>query len=116
MRHQATLLDRAIGHDRHAMLRQPRDQVIFGTTPGQVVEDLVGLAPFAAARDKFLHVFGVEVADAPAQDLAGRDQSLHCLDRFGQRHAPTPMQQVQVEPVGPEPVQARFAGVLESVA
>ena len=48
------------------MLREPWDQIIFGAAPGKIVEDLVGLAFFAAAGDEFRHVVGVEVADAPA--------------------------------------------------
>ncbi len=100
---QPALLDRAVGHDRHPVTRKPRYQVVFRATPGKVVEDLVGLTACAAARDEFLHVVGVEIADAPAQDLARRDQPLHGLDRLGERNIAAPVQEIQVEPVGAQP-------------
>ena len=43
-------------------------------------------------------------------DLAGSLEGLESLDRFGQRHAAAPMQQVKIDTVGAEPLQAGLAG------
>ena len=42
-------------------------------------------------------------------NLSCRFQRLHCLYRLSERHRSTPVEQVKVEPIGAEPLQARFA-------
>ena len=61
------------------------------------------------SRDQFLHVARVEVRHAPVADLARRPQLLERLDRLGQRMAAAPVQQIEVDPVGAQPLQAALA-------
>ena len=49
-------------------------------------------------------------------DLAGARQRLEARDRLGKRDAARPMQEVEVEPVGPEPAQAALAGLDDALA
>jgi len=52
---------------------------------------------------QFVQVVGVEVADPPIPDLAGLLQGLEGFDRLGQRMRAAPVQEIEVNSVGPEP-------------
>jgi hypothetical protein len=80
----------------------------------EVVEDLVRRRPGATRRAELVHVVDVEIADAPARDLPGRDQPHHLLDDLGERRAPAPVQQVEIEAVGAEAAEAAFARLRRS--
>ncbi len=107
---QARLVHRAIGHRRHVAALHPGQKVVLNAAAVQVVQDLIGGAGAAARACQFLHVGDIEVGDAPMADLAGRDQRLHRLHRLGEWHAAAPVQQIEVEPVGVQPLQALLAG------
>ena len=85
---QPALLDRRVGHGRDAAFAAPGQQVVFDAAPGEVVEDLVGLygAPAGKGRE-LLHVREVEVAHAPAADVAPGRQLLEGGQRLLQRDA-----------------------------
>jgi hypothetical protein len=89
---ETALLDRTVGHRRHAAFGQPREQIALWPATRQFVEDLIGRTGSSAVGDEFLHVVDVEVADAPAQDLARVDEPLHRIDRLAERHAAAPVQ------------------------
>lgn len=76
---ELTLADRAVGHCRDAALRKLRQQVELRTALGDIVEDLIGHAGLAAGAEQLVHIAVVEVADAPAPDLAGADRRFHTL-------------------------------------
>ena len=52
----------------------------------------------------------VEIGDAPAQDLARRAQPLERVDGFAERNAAAPMQEIEIEPIRAEPLEAALAG------
>ena len=52
----------------------------------------------------------IEIADAEMPDLAVALQLLECGDRVLERHTALPVQQIQVETLGTEPLQTGFAG------
>ena len=113
---EPSLFDRAVRHGRGAMLCKPGQQVVFGTPPREIVEDLVGHAGAPVCCDKLFHVVAIKVADAPVPDLALGLQGFHRFDGLAERHRPAPVEQVQVEPVGAEPLQAGLAGTAETFA
>lgn len=85
---------------------------MLGAAARQVVEDLVGRHTLAALDGHpLLHVVGVEIADAVIDDLAVAPESLEGLDRLGEGDRAAPVQQVDVDPIGLEPLQAALAGL-----
>jgi len=117
MAEQPALLDRRVGHDRDVALATPGQQVPLDAAPAQVVEHLIGrhLAATldraaAFGRPELLQVGNVEVADAPVPDLARADQRFKACQRLGQRNGATPVQEIEVDLVGPEALQAAIAG------
>ena len=58
---------------------------------------------------QLIHVVRVEVGNTPAADLARLLQGPESLDRIRQRMAAAPVQKVQVDPVGFQPLQAALA-------
>ena len=67
---QPSLFDGAVRHDRYALAREPRQQVVLRAPPGQVVEHLVGRTGRAPGGNEFLQVRCVEITHAPAPDFA----------------------------------------------
>src|ERR1700722_4822921 len=111
MAQQPALFDRRIGHDRHAALPGPRQQIVLDATAGEVVEHLIGRDRVAATKlDELLHVVDVEIADAPAADLAGGDQRLERVDSFLERDIAAPVQEIEVDLVDAETPETAFAG------
>jgi len=95
------------------VLTAQRQQVKLDAASGQVVEHLVAGARLSAAtrpRQQIDHVVDIEIADAPVTNLALLHQGLERADRLVQRRGIPPMQQVKVEAVGGEPLQAALAG------
>ena len=108
---QRPLSQRRIGHHHDLGLLAFRQQLPFDAARAQMVEHLVGDAVAAVGHaGQLVEVARVEVADAPAPDLAGLLQGLEGFDRLGQRMRAAPVQEVEVEPVGAEPLQAALAG------
>lgn len=88
-----------------------------GPPPGKIVKHLVGLDVAAVGQtDQILHLVGVEIADAPMPDLAGLFQRLESRDRLSQRDAARPMQQIEIDAVGAQALQAVLAGALHAGA
>ena len=113
---QPALFHRAVGHGRRRPLRQRRQQVELRAAANDIVEHLVGGAAGSSRPGQLRHVVGVEVADAPGGDLSGRLQRLHAFHRLGQGHGASPVQQIEVQPVGAQPLQARLAGPGDTAA
>ncbi|CAI8795829.1 hypothetical protein EMIT0196P_20331 [Pseudomonas chlororaphis] len=104
----AGLGDRAVSHERQALLLRGGQQVEFDAAFLDVVQHLVGGA--GRAR-QFLEVVEVEIGNAPAADLAVFAQALEGFHRFFKRVLATPVQQVQIDIVGPQAPQAAVAGL-----
>jgi hypothetical protein len=109
MARESSLLDGTIRHRWDFTLGEPRQQVQLGASTDEIVEDLIGHAAISAGSDKLVHIVGIEVADTPMPNLPCRFQRLHCLHRLSERHRSPPVEQVEVEPIGAEPLQARLA-------
>jgi hypothetical protein len=74
----------------------------------EVIEDLVaGDLTVAGNRARRLELMDVEVADAPRQDLARLLKLLEGGDRVLERMLAGPVQEIRVQPVGPEPAEDR---------
>ena len=99
-----------VGHDRQSARVAESGESPFDAALGQVVEHLVRCAVTPVRkREQLFHVVDVEIGDAPANDLAVTPQPLECIHRFRKRYAAAPMQQIQVQPVGRETLQAALA-------
>src|SRR5690606_3932644 len=109
---QSSLFNWRISHQRNFSLYTPRHQVEFGSAPRQIIEYLVR-GDLHAARDtgEFFHVVHVEIAHAPARDLACMFQVFESRDSLFQWIAPTPVQKVEIDTPGTEPLQASFTGL-----
>src|SRR5439155_27100801 len=111
------LIDWAIRHRRDAARAQPGQQVELGAALAQRVVDLVGGATRATRyRTQFLHVVGVEISDAPMSDAALALQRLERVDRVGERVGAAPVQQIEVDVIELEALQASLAGRDRSAA
>ena len=103
---------RAVGHEGNAFLPLPRHQVILDAPAAEVVEDLVDAAPVSIRHaPEVLHVLHVKVGNAPAADLPLFLQLFHAGDGLAEVGIAPPVQQVEIDPVGPQmgegTVQAR---------
>jgi len=111
MARQRALVDRRIGHQRHVLLALPRQQVELDAALLQRVPHLVAAAGRTARQlHQLLHVCQVEVADAPVTNQTTGAQLLETLHRVAKRHRATPVQQVKVDVLQPQPAQAALAG------
>jgi hypothetical protein len=82
-----------------------------------VVEDLVGFDDVpAGGGDQLGEVNGVEVADAPMADLARSAELREGLDRLVEWQLASPVQQVDVKPVGPQALEASLTRLDRSVS
>src|SRR5262249_13727463 len=78
--------------------------------PREIIEHLIAGDRIAARkRDEFLHVLDVEIAHAPGADEAVALQLLKGGERVLQRIASAPMQEIEIDAVDLEPVEARLA-------
>ena len=68
--------------------------------PGDRAPDWPRSARRRASASSSSHVGGVEIGDAPAHDLAVATQPLERVDRFGERNAAAPVQQIEIEAIG----------------
>src|SRR5271170_3470861 len=111
MAQQPALFDRRIGHDRQAALPGPGQQVVLDPAAGGVVEHLIGRGRVAATKiGELLHVVDVEIADAPATDLARGDQPLERVESFLERDIAAPVQEIEVDLIDAETPETAFAG------
>ena len=66
--------ERRIGHQRHAALLAPRQQITFNAAVADIVKDLIGRAAIAMGNmEKLFHVADFEVGDAPGANLSRCD-------------------------------------------
>ncbi len=108
---QRPLAQRRIGHHHDAAPAALLEQLPFDAAAAEVIEHLVGRAVLALRHARQLvHVVDVEVAHAPGVDLAVLLQGLEGLHRLGQRIGAAPMQEIEIEPIRLEPLQAALAG------
>jgi hypothetical protein len=92
-------------------LLAPGEQIVFRAAAAEIVEDLVRRAvPAIGYPPELFHVRRVEVAHAPVADVAGPAQRLEGIDGLGQWVAAAPVEEVEVDPVGAEPLQTPGAG------
>ncbi|MCY1507879.1 hypothetical protein D9M68_421680 [compost metagenome] len=111
MAEQPAFVERRIGHDRDATLLTPGQKVEFDAAAREVVEHLVDRDVLSVRhRKQFLHVVDVEIRHAPGADLAGLFQRLEGGDGFGEWIAAAPVQEIEVDMVDTEMLQAAFAG------
>ena len=113
---QPALAYGAVGHGRDLARPQQGDEVELGAAFGDIVEDLVGGAGVAALAQQLLHVAGVEIADTPAPDLPGAHQGFHPLDGLRERDRAAPVQQVEVQVVRAQPLEASVASSFDPAA
>ena len=92
-------------------LAQSGEQVPFDAAAAQMIEHLVGNAVGAVGNAAQLgHVLGVEIGHAPVAELAIGLELLEGGDRLGQRMRAAPVQQVEIDAVRLETLQAALAG------
>src|SRR5262249_33322390 len=103
--------ERAVADHGDPALAAPGHERMLDRPFLEVVEDLVARDPTRPGdRDRALHPVDVEVADAPGACLPARDELLEGGDRLLQRMPARPVEQVDVEPIRPEPPERRLAG------
>src|SRR5262245_48273845 len=106
----AALLDGRIGHDGNTTRAAPRDGIGLDASPREIIEHLIGGNGAAEQRRQLLHVVGVEITYAPSLDRSVAQKGLKPGERLLQRIAPAPMQEIEIEAVGVETLQAPLAG------
>src|SRR5580692_1959084 len=88
------------------MLSAPRKYGVFDRTLLQVIENLIARWMSGAGnRGHFVQILDVEIADAPGANFALRGERLERGNGFLERHAPAPVEQVAIEPIGAQPGQ-----------
>jgi tellurite resistance protein TerC len=111
VRRQLATIDRRIGHQRHRVQPHPWQQLELGAALAERVIDLVARTGTAARQGMQLtHVGQIEIAHAPVPDAAAALQDLEAVDGVLQRHPAAPVQQVQIDVVELEALQAAFTG------
>src|SRR5687767_14996040 len=102
----------AVGYDRDAVLLTVRNDGVLDGPLLEVVEDLVAdhLA-LSGDLERVREPLLVEVAHAPGADLARVPQLFERGERVRQRVRSFPVQEVAVQPVGPQMPQAPLAGL-----
>src|SRR5579883_454927 len=104
---QSPLFDGRIGHDWEAACTAPGQQIIFNPASREVVENLVGGDSGTTRKgQQFLQIRDGEIAHAPQADFPRVDECCEAVERFLQRDRPTPVEEVEVELICPEAVQA----------
>ena len=102
----------AVGDDGDVVLLAPGDDRMLDGALLEMIEHLVaGDLALADDVERLVEIVGVEIADAPGQDLAGLLQLLEGGEGVLQRIAAAPVQQVAVEAVGLQPRQRALAGL-----
>src|SRR5215471_932332 len=102
--------ERRIRHDRDFMLAAPRDEIPFGATMREVIENLICGNGLAARQSRpFCHIGAIEIADPVVTDLAVALQLQKALEGLGEGNGTAPVQQVKIDAVGGEPLQAALA-------
>ncbi len=105
------MTERAITDDGDAVRLAPRHDRMLDGAFAEVVEHLVAGDPaWPRGRQGLVEVGHVEVADAPGEDLAVANQLLEAGEGLSQRMAPAPVQQIAIQPVGPQAGERAFAG------
>ena len=88
-----TLVERAVGHQRHLLQPLPGQQGLLHAALAERGVHLIGGARVATGHGgQFAHVIGVEIAHAPQADEAAALQLLETAHRLGQRHSAAPRQ------------------------
>src|ERR1700719_4869971 len=104
------MAERAVADDRYAVPFTPGKHSMLNRSFPQVIQDLIACdASRANDAPELIEVAHVEIAHSPRQDLPVALKRLEPGDRVLQRIWPSPMQQVAVEPVGPEAVERSLA-------
>jgi len=99
-----------VADDRDAVPLAPREYGVLDAALAQVVEHLVADgAPRRREAARLLEVRDVEVADAPGADLPVALEPLERLDRRLERDRAAPVEEVDVEPIGPQPRERALA-------
>jgi hypothetical protein len=98
---EAAVAERAVGDDRHTLLLTPGHYRVLDCALLQVVEHLVAGDPAGVCDgEHILEIVDVEIANAPRQDLAARDEVLQRSDRVFEGIRSAPVEEVAVEPIG----------------
>src|SRR5438132_9816158 len=108
---QTTLVDWRIRHDWQVTGGAPRQEVVLDPPTRQVVDNLVGNDVGSVWQpEQLLHIGQIKVADAPVTNQTIVPQNVKRIYCLFQWHAATPVQQVKVQSIGPQTLQAPLAG------
>src|ERR1700722_13524293 len=104
------MAERAVADDRYAVAFAPGKHSMLNRSFSQVIQDLIARdAGRANDAPELIEGAYVEIAHTPRQDLPVALKRLESGDRVLQWMWSAPMQQVAVEPVGPEAVERSLA-------
>ena len=109
---KAPMAEGAVGGDGDAAPLAPRQHGVFDGALFEMIEDLIaGEAPFPLPRDRkgLFEVARIEIADAPGQSLALAPQLLEPRDRIREPVRTAPMQEIAIDPVGPQTAEGALA-------
>ena len=118
---KAPVSERAVGNDGDAVPLAPRDHGALHRALLQVVKNLVADEATPTANVPcFFKIGHIEVAYTPGENFPLALKLLESRERFVQWMLATPVQEVTIQPVGPEALQRTLAGcyrpALRSVA
>jgi hypothetical protein len=94
-----------------AIFRSRHHGISSNSGPRLVRRDLVA----AGKLDPLLHVVHIEIADPVMADLAVAQQPPKAGERISQGHRAAPVQEVEIDVVGLEPLQTALAGFDDTV-
>ena len=107
---EIALPEGAVAHDGHVEGEAVVDQAVLDPAVSQVIEDLVaGHALRASQGDRLVEQVTVEVRHAEGLDLALVHEPAEALHRVLEGVVAGGVEEVDVEPVGPETAQASIA-------
>ncbi len=102
-----------VGGDRETVLLAPGDHGMFDRSLLQMIEHLIaGNARVASDTDTLFKIRHVEVAHAPGEYFALLPEFLESRESVFQRMRSAPVQQVAIQPIGPEAGERSLASDL----
>src|SRR5256885_10058125 len=110
MVNELSIADLSNRKDGESEATEEGKQIPFDAAQTKVIEHLIcGAAAAVGNRKELVHVASVEIRHAPGADVPVGNKRFERGNSMGKRNAAAPMQQIQVEIVGSQALEAALA-------